>query len=734
MSFCKKARAVVTPSIIARSRARVADISSDDTTKADGKKSLDIKNETCDDSCDDSGGPTATSDKSKHIDDVGKKLAPRDLSTSKNPYTSTPILGKRFKRARPTPILTGRLVQKKKSEPITDKVKLEETSSFTEHHSRNSFRSQESEIGLTCNSVAEASLDHLEDNKVKQESDDQLVTPLSNRPEFEINNEVDHLDCDLPSGNQDSSSPTKIVDYTDHKSSEKFMQILRESENIDENPTGFVVTESRITEDIILVEHGKIDQKNENRASSSAFRVEKQNYQNTDIEVLNTGKVTTEVKTEHVDESSAETRNLKTSPVGSRFKRRRPVPSLGTPRPNKTNKTNEIVNEMTRLLEGGGIKAAKNQSFIKSDADTHRTESGTTPGENCKNNEKKLKISKLKPRFTPNLSRVSRTKTENDEIASCDKRTASTDVKVDATLSFEEMSLIKHEGETETDVTENQKQEKGVQSMKSLYDEDVHRVENEEETVSSFTKPANMSGFLSNLTSSGTSDLPNSKIKNDAEESVHLTDEVNVLEKQGRAIKEEGKSGEVKTPRRSRFKPNLISKSNRNDTKKTTSQKSASFEGDKESCSPEEDISKDETDFEKFSERKVRFMPGNDKEFRKSKESGSYYEEDNELGDNEQRVKPAKAPYSYSRSHSDTEDGSQSEGEGIHHHSKRKFAPFLGPSVRQRRRLSSMTMSEDEGHMSDKNMTEKAKGSSEVSFIFYTIVLESSKSAVAFSS
>ena len=53
--------------------------------------------------------------------------------------------------------------------------------------------------------------------------------------------------------------------------------------------------------------------------------------------------------------------------------------------------------------------------------------------------------------------------------------------------------------------------------------------------------------------------------------------------------------------------------------------------------------------------------------------------------------------------HSDTEDGSQSEGEGIQHHTKRKFTPFLGPTVRQRRRLSSVTLCEDDGHMSDKS-------------------------------
>ena len=728
MSFRKKARAVITPSVIARSRARVADISSDDKTKDDGRKSLDIKNETCDASCDDSGGPKAASDESKHIEDVAKKLTqePRDLSSSNNPSTSTPILGKRFKRARPTPILTGRSVLKKISEPITDKVKLEEISSITDHHSRNSFRAKESEIDLTCNLVTEASLEQLDNYKIKQESDDQPVAPLSNGQEFEIDNKVNHLDYSLPSDDQDGSSQAQISDNTDHKSSERFMQVSRESENIDENPTGFVVTESRITEDIVLVEHEKIDQKNENRASGSAFRVEQQNYENPNKDILNTGKVMTEVKTENVDESNAETSNLKTLPVGSRFKRRRPVPSFGTLRPSKTN---EIVSERTNLLESG-TKASENKSFMKSEADTHITESDKTPEENCKNNVKKLTSSKLKPRFTPNLSRVNRTKTENDESASCDQRTASTDVKVAATLSFEDTSLIKHEGEAEADVTENQKQQKGVKSITSLDDENVHKVENEEETVSSFTKPANTSGFLSNLTSSGTRDLPDSEIKNGAEEAIHLTEEVNLSEKHKRTKSGEGKAEVIKTPRRSRFKPNIVSKSNRNDTTKTTSAKSTSFEVDKESCSTEEDISKDETDFEKFSERKVRFMPDNNKEFSKSEESGSYCEEDNELGDNEQRVNPAKAPYSYSRSHSDTEDGSQSEGEGIHHHSKRKFAPFLGPSVRQRRRLSSMTMSEDEGLMSDKNMTEKAKSSSEVSFIFDPILLEISKPVV----
>ena len=58
---------------------------------------------------------------------------------------------------------------------------------------------------------------------------------------------------------------------------------------------------------------------------------------------------------------------------------------------------------------------------------------------------------------------------------------------------------------------------------------------------------------------------------------------------------------------------------------------------------------------------------------------------------------PHSAPYS------DTEEGSQSEGEGIQHHNRRKFIPCLGPKVRQRRRLSSLTVSEDDGHMSDKN-------------------------------
>lgn len=68
-------------------------------------------------------------------------------------------------------------------------------------------------------------------------------------------------------------------------------------------------------------------------------------------------------------------------------------------------------------------------------------------------------------------------------------------------------------------------------------------------------------------------------------------------------------------------------------------------------------------------------------------------------------------------SHSDAEDGLQSEGEGTHHHSRRKFTPCLGPQVRQRRRLSSMTLSEDEGHMSDKNSKDKGRTSELVSSI-----------------
>ena len=66
--------------------------------------------------------------------------------------------------------------------------------------------------------------------------------------------------------------------------------------------------------------------------------------------------------------------------------------------------------------------------------------------------------------------------------------------------------------------------------------------------------------------------------------------------------------------------------------------------------------------------------------------------------------------------HSDTEDGSQSEGEGIQHH-KRKFTPYLGPKVRQRRR--SVTLFEDDGHMSDKNQ----KDSNPEVFYFLVFIL-----------
>ena len=61
----------------------------------------------------------------------------------------------------------------------------------------------------------------------------------------------------------------------------------------------------------------------------------------------------------------------------------------------------------------------------------------------------------------------------------------------------------------------------------------------------------------------------------------------------------------------------------------------------------------------------------------------------------------------------DTEDGSQSEGEMSHYPAKRKkFAPNLGPKVRQRRRLSSMTLSEDEGLPSEWHPSDKAKNRS----------------------
>eukprot|EP00794_Sanderia_malayensis_P016979 gene16979-18690_t len=73
---------------------------------------------------------------------------------------------------------------------------------------------------------------------------------------------------------------------------------------------------------------------------------------------------------------------------------------------------------------------------------------------------------------------------------------------------------------------------------------------------------------------------------------------------------------------------------------------------------------------------------------------------DTEDGKNERSRLLQSGPLSTS----DPEDGSQSESEGLHHHSKRKFAPCLGPRVRQRKRLSSMTLSDDEGAL-DGNMT-----------------------------
>ena len=68
----------------------------------------------------------------------------------------------------------------------------------------------------------------------------------------------------------------------------------------------------------------------------------------------------------------------------------------------------------------------------------------------------------------------------------------------------------------------------------------------------------------------------------------------------------------------------------------------------------------------------------------------------------------------YSGPHSDAEDGSQSEGEGIHQHGKRKFTPCLGPRVRQRRRLSSVNLSEDESHAAAKISNDFANASDKV--------------------
>ena len=165
----------------------------------------------------------------------------------------------------------------------------------------------------------------------------------------------------------------------------------------------------------------------------------------------------------------------------------------------------------------------------------------------------------------------------------------------------------------------------------------------------------------------------------------------------------------TKRSKRVRFKPNVVAKSSRS-TSKNTEKNEKTEKCDSEAPaayqSNDAEVKKSETD-QPVSKKKVHFSENAVKEGMNDEVRNSTAGNDNSFDgrsllstedvDMQVRSLPQSGQYS------DADDGSQSESESLHHHNRRKFAPCLGPQVRQRKRLSSMTLSEDEGHVSDKN-------------------------------
>ena len=174
-----------------------------------------------------------------------------------------------------------------------------------------------------------------------------------------------------------------------------------------------------------------------------------------------------------------------------------------------------------------------------------------------------------------------------------------------------------------------------------------------------------------------------------------------------------------KKSKRVRFKPNIVAKSYRSYSKSSADANSVNESLNVEAVSDISDKSDCDTG---VTRQKVRFneqlmedatsKTELDNEFFATDSVNSKECATNSKGFHSQEIKHSK---SHLGQHSDTEDGSQSEGEGIHHHSKRKFIPYLGPKVRQRRHLSSITLSEDEGLTSDKTLQDSCKLSEMVS-------------------
>ena len=158
---------------------------------------------------------------------------------------------------------------------------------------------------------------------------------------------------------------------------------------------------------------------------------------------------------------------------------------------------------------------------------------------------------------------------------------------------------------------------------------------------------------------------------------------------------------EIKKSKRVRFKPNIVAKCSRSSSKTSgynssfKEERGTSLEGPNEGESPPvlENVNVEHklTPFTQQADQNGTFVT----EWGKIESSLPI--------ENERKGTLLQNSYqnaTHLGRHSDTEDGSQSEGEGIQHH-KRKFTPYLGPKVRQRRR--SVTLFEDDGHMSDKS-------------------------------
>eukprot|EP00795_Rhopilema_esculentum_P013059 gene13059-3835_t len=597
MSFRKKARPVIAVSAVARARiSKSSVIEQPDKEKDDTSLQEDVA----------IPGPCDLSSNQPNVDNNAveanipqnvndESISENDTSSS---WSSTPIAsGRRFKRAKPMPnfVSTKRPCQPSKltkSENSPSKIDELQSTSFLEAITHNESQGTQ---GSTCKKK-DGNYLHNTDSKIELECkgiEDQGFCSSTLVPDTQSEIKIRNLEEPCPNLSQ------LEVGATDSS---------LDCSNVDENPMGFLVTESKISYGSSYFEN-KVTEESKQDSCTVPFKEDKSCEDNINNKIS----------------KGTESRNLSQL---SRFKRQKPKPIIGGQRLKVTKDvdkqkkdTNSESNKITETFATANDKNIPDESF-KTVESSCRIKEEEGKSENIVNVEEKLIL-------------VNDCKMESD--------------------SSDQLVTLKETPKNE------------------FLNDTVKQLENMESSI--------LNGNESPKVDSGGSSVKGSRVCKRVKFKPNITP----------------KDLRVKSKRENNDKEDIANNSTMENSSTDDSKR------ENEQRHPEPTNPTESQSVERTGGKHVRFnqdivnenvsksFDGTDEKLLNAVEKDII----NTAGELSQESR-------YPGPHSDAEDGSQSEGEGIHHHGKRKFTPCLGPRVRQRRRLSSVNLSEDESHAAAK--------------------------------